>query len=434
MKIKDHEIFKEIDIEKTNELYPYEKWSNFTHGSHKKVWWKCDKSKCGKHKWIYPIHYRIRTDGKKSNCPYCSKKPKVCPCKCNSFGKIYPELLKEWDYEKNNKSPYKYTKSSNKKVWWKCNKSKCGEHKWKVSIYDRIRTDNKKSNCPYCSKSSSVCPCKCNSVGKLYPELLKEWDYEKNEKSPYEYTRGSNKKVWWKCNKSKCGEHKWITSISKKTRDKSSNCPYCTYCSRHKKVCLCGCNSFGILYPKLLKEYHSDNKLNPFQILPYYKEKKIKWICEKNHIWETSLPARTRNNNSNCPLCSYGTASKLQIEWLKIKKIVDNTFINHYGNSGEIKIKYDYNNSKYTKVDGYSKKLNKIYEFHGDFWHGNPKIYNKDDINCFSKKTYYELYKNTIKRTKYLKNKGYIVEELWEYDWKLRNKLLKDIRKLKKQN
>ena len=76
----------------------------------------------------------------------------------------------------------------------------------------------------------------------------------------------------------------------------------------------------------------------------------------------------------------------VKISQEKCVKIIDNTFINHYGNDGEIKIKYDYNNSKYTKVDGYSKKLNKIYEFHGDFWHGNPKKYDKGDINCFSKK------------------------------------------------
>ena len=31
-------------------------------------------------------------------------------------------------------------------------------------------------------------------------------------------------------------------------------------------------------------------------------------------------------------------------------------------------------------VDGYDSKTNTIYEFNGDFWHGNPNIYNLTDL------------------------------------------------------
>ena len=30
-------------------------------------------------------------------------------------------------------------------------------------------------------------------------------------------------------------------------------------------------------------------------------------------------------------------------------------------------------------VDGYDHETKTVYEFQGDFWHGNPKIYDKDD-------------------------------------------------------
>ena len=39
---------------------------NFTHGSHKKVWWLCSKNKC--HEWEAIIYKR--SIGR--SCPYCS--------------------------------------------------------------------------------------------------------------------------------------------------------------------------------------------------------------------------------------------------------------------------------------------------------------------------------------------------------------------------
>ena len=58
------------------------------------------------------------------------------------------------------------------------------------------------------------------------PDLLKEWDYEKNALicAPDKVTLGSNKKVWWKC--SKCG-HEWQTLIATRTIQ-GCNCPICS--------------------------------------------------------------------------------------------------------------------------------------------------------------------------------------------------------------
>jgi hypothetical protein len=55
-----------------------------------------------------------------------------------------------------------------------------------------------------------------------------------------------------------------------------------------------------------------------------------------------------------------------------------------------------------------------VYEFHGSYFHGDPKIYNKDDINLLTKKTYGELYKNTIERELLIKNNGYNLITIWE--------------------
>ena len=40
-------------------------------------------------------------------------------------------------------------------------------------------------------------------------------------------------------------------------------------------------------------------------------------------------------------------------------------------------------------------------------WHGDPTIYKPTDINPFSKKTYGELYKETIEREEIIKNNNF---------------------------
>ena len=60
------------------------------------------------------------------------------------------------------------------------------------------------------------------------PELLKEWDYEKNEMSPEVVTAGSSKLVWWIC--STCG-NKWQASI--KNRVNGSGCRLCSIKRSH---------------------------------------------------------------------------------------------------------------------------------------------------------------------------------------------------------
>lgn len=69
------------------------------------------------------------------------------------------------------------------------------------------------------------------------------------------------------------------------------------------------------------------------------------------------------------------------------------------------------------KIDGVDFNKNIIYEFFGDFWHGNPKIYNAEEKHRVSQKTYGVLYKETMQKLKYLKKIGYTIKYIWESDW-----------------
>ena len=105
--------------------------------------------------------------------------------------------------------------------------------------------------------------------------------------------------------------------------------------------------------------------------------------------------------------------SKGQIEWLEFLKITIPDIQHAINNDeGEFRIP----NSRY-HADGYSEEENIILEYHGDFWHGNPKIHNPSDINAVSKKTFGELYNNTVKKQRFCEDAGFICIYIWESEW-----------------
>lgn len=176
-----------------------------TCGSHKEVWWKCNK--CG-YEWKSSVNNRSRGNG----CPVCANKKIVKGI--NDLFTTNPELKKEWDYVKNtNIKPYDISYGSSKKVWWKC--PKCG-YSWQTSVSHRTNG----RGCPCCSNKAVFKG--INDFQTHFPFLAKEWDYDKNENEPDEVTPGSNKKVWWKCPN---GHDSYLATISHRCH--GSGCPIC---------------------------------------------------------------------------------------------------------------------------------------------------------------------------------------------------------------
>ena len=66
--------------------------------------------------------------------------------KSKSIDIEYPELAKEWDFEKNGiLKPSMFTKGSDHKVWWKC--PECN-NEYEATIYHRVRG----TGCPSCAR------------------------------------------------------------------------------------------------------------------------------------------------------------------------------------------------------------------------------------------------------------------------------------------
>ena len=272
LKSQAPELAKEWDYEKNGDLLP----EMFTKFSHKKVWWKCKNG----HSWITSVYNRQKT-----NCPYCNGR--VAITGVNDLATLHPELLEEWDYERNTEyKPNEIKTSSNIPIWWRC---KLG-HIWKTSPNHRTRK-GKGTGCPVCANRKVLAG--FNDLKSLFPKIAESWDYEKNgDLLPEMFTKFSHKKVWWKCDKG----HSWLTSISNRTHQKHG----CHYCNRQKIIA--NENDLCSVDPKLASEwdYEKNGTLTPDQVMAG-SSKKVWWKCDKGHSWQAAVYSRKYHG---CPICS----------------------------------------------------------------------------------------------------------------------------------
>jgi len=130
--------------------------------------------------------------------------------------------------EKNNKPYYyasgEYIGNASKTIVLKCKKY---NHEW-ITNWLTIFSNH---NCPYCSKFQKFISPQ-NSLFVLYPELCKEWNYEKNDKSPKEYRSKSNTKIHWVCLVCK---NQWVASIVERVNS-NTGCPKCKNSKGEKRI------------------------------------------------------------------------------------------------------------------------------------------------------------------------------------------------------
>jgi DNA-directed RNA polymerase subunit RPC12/RpoP len=200
----------------------------------------------------------------------------------NSLVELNPELSKQWNYEKNcSLTPNDVTCHSNKKVWWKCEKG----HEWEATVSKRSIGQK----CPYC-QGRKVSP--ENSLATTHPHLTPSWDAEKNYPlTPNNVSKGSERKVWWKCEKG----HGWEAVIY--SRANGRNCPYCSNKIVNEE------SSLLKNRPDIAESwnYEKNQSISPSEITAK-SNKKVWWICKKGHEWEA--PVFSRTSGCDCPYCA----------------------------------------------------------------------------------------------------------------------------------
>ena len=251
---------------------------NYKLHSNKKVWWICPRG----HEWQAIISDRASGNG----CPICSGKKTIAGL--NDLSTLYPEVLNEWDEQKNFPlTPNDIAPGSHKKVWWKCIKG----HSYKTTVYAKAKL---KSSCPICLNKQLLTG--YNDFKTLYPHLMKEWDFEKNQDISPESILGAPKLiVWWKCIKG----HSFQSSIDNRART-GSGCPICSNRQIQSNV-----NDLFTKFPELYSEKKKKkNKSIDTTSLSSSSQELVWWKCIRGHEWKTTVANRVRS--LGCPKCYAG--------------------------------------------------------------------------------------------------------------------------------
>lgn len=149
--------------------------------------------------------------------------------------------------------------------------------------------------------------------------------------------------------------------------------------------------------------------------------KKVTIIC-KTHGEFQQMPSSHISLKQGCPNCT-SRISKIQIHWLEFMSKMNGVTIQHGMNKGEFRIP----KTRYF-ADGYCQETNTIYEFHGDYWHGNPSKYKANNTSYYGK-TFGELYEKTLKKENKIRSLNYNLVTIWESEWLLLNQRVKMLQK-----
>lgn len=195
------------------------------------------------------------------------------------------DLLKSWDYDKNEDKPEDIPYLGGKENrYFKC--PKCG-HSYKRPV-SYLTTIPSLPKCDYCLSFGVWCE------EHERRDILNRWDYGKNEESPYDVTKSSAKKFYFKCPRGiHESEQKRISDIT------------------HHNVCNCDkCQSFGQwgkdnLGTDFIKKYWSDkNTKDPMKIWKSSRQKV--WIkCQdKDYHPDYQVECASFVDGCRCPYCS----------------------------------------------------------------------------------------------------------------------------------
>lgn len=344
-------------------------------------------------------------------CPYCcNPAKKLCgdiSCK-TCFNKSFASINLISNISWSNKNVYKkheVLKSGDKVYLFHCDE--CNH-----TFDTQIKTITRGDGCPFCSNKRLCGDINCKICFDKSFASFEKSKYILNE-NPYLIVKGSHKQYNFNCDK--C-QHIFISTPEQVIFNR-----WCNYCA-NKILCsnencnLCFNKSFASINKSLYWDYEKNNG----KPRDYFKSscKEFWFNCNKcSRNFENRL-----SHISSGVWCGYCIKrhSKGQIEWLNFIQIKDGIIIQHAENIGEFII----SNTNY-KADGYCKETNTIYEYHGDFWHGNPNKYVLTDINPISKKTFGELYQKTLEREQQIRDLGFNLITIWESDWIKLNKCVK---------
>ena len=213
-------------------------------------------------------------------CPMCSG---LKVCRCQSFAELRPDLLEQWDHERNRGiDPETLACSSHKKVSWACQ----AHGRWTASISSRAARGTGCPNCAQEERRGGSLP-EHGLVKDEFPDVWRQIHPSRNEGVDVSrLTCGSSKRLIWLCQENKerrperckC-EHAWealVKSRCAKVKRHQTGCPFCS------GRAVCECLSIGKLRPELMQYWCSslNAELDP-KAIGLESHKRVWWehVC-----------------------------------------------------------------------------------------------------------------------------------------------------------
>jgi hypothetical protein len=257
--------------------------------SAREVWWRCAAG----HTWKAAVYNRATGRG----CPECAKvvrgAKRARPPAGTSLGDLHPELAAQWHPRNAPLNPSDVNPFAKRRVWWRCPIDP--SHEWQATVANRASG----RGCPECAKATRgakrAAPRPDRSLAETNPELLAEWDTERNAGlDPRAVAAGSHRPVWWRC--PVAPDHRW--QAAPKTRVKGNGCPFC------RGYRASSTNNLAALHPDLADQWHPRNAPLTSSDVTVGSAKKVWWRCAlcRDHEWQATVAERVRGRG--CPACA----------------------------------------------------------------------------------------------------------------------------------
>lgn len=175
-----------------------------------------------------------------------------------------------------------------------------------------------------------------------------------------------------------------------------------------------GCPLCGVLATSLAKQYTQEEFIErsrkvhgdeyDYSMVVYKRcDQNVIIVCKRDGPFEQTPRGHLRGHG--CPNCG-GPTSRMERKWLDFLGVSE---VNRsmWLNIGDHKI----------IADAYVPETNTVYEFFGDYWHGNPEIYDSSKIHPKRKISYGDLYRETMNRIDTIRMAGYNLVYIWENEF-----------------
>lgn len=299
--------------------------------------------------------------------------------KRESLADANPTYLREWAYDLNEITPEGISKSSGKKVWWRCDKG----HVWNVSPNQRTTYQ---TGCAVCSNRKVLQG--YNDLATTHPDTLPRWDYNKNTIKPEEVVAGSHKKVYWNW---PCG-HTTRVEIQQVVVAKYT----CGVCAGRRG----GHSGNNLLeaHPNLAAEWHEKNDRKPSEVTAVSGYRAF-WRCLNGHEFYVRVCDRV-NYGTGCSKClgRAGTGAETDlVEYLET-----------------LEVAVERNDRKILgglELDIVVPKSKVAIEFNGLYWHSDK----------FKDKMFHS------RKTDAALGKGIQLIHVWEDEWRDKREIVKQM-------